>query len=112
MNFSTPYCSVSSNIDALMDIAKFGASACLKVRQRLGVRGVTAQQTNDSVDEAEETTKRHTYLSHSTVLFVARCLDNVMSDRKVPFARGLFSVLFVGFTCLCFRKPSTMCRML
>jgi hypothetical protein len=90
MNFSTPYCSVSSNIDALMDIAKFGSTACLKVRQRLGSRGVTAQQANDAFDEAEETIKRSKYLSHTTLLFVTKCLENVMSDKKVIGRRRLW----------------------
>lgn len=40
MNFATPFCTTSSNIDALMDISKFGTTSCLKLRARLGTRGL------------------------------------------------------------------------
>ena len=67
-----------------MDINKFSAAACLKLRTRLGVRGVTAQQSVDpTVDEAEETTKRAKHLSNAIVLCVVSVLESTMSDKKV-----------------------------
>ncbi len=81
MNFASPFCATSSIIESLFDVAKHGMVAPLKLRTRLGARGVTAT-SEGTFDGSEETAKRARNVAHCVMMTVAQMGAHLLQIAK------------------------------
>ncbi len=77
---STPYCTVTSNVESMVDAAAAGGlEKMLKNRRRLGVRGVMAQQM-EAMETRAEFNARMGALCYDVGLLVLGITDQLLRD--------------------------------
>lgn len=81
-DISTPYCTVTANVESMVDAAVAGGmDKLLKNRRRLGVRGVMAQQM-EAMETRAEFDLRAGALAHDVALLVLGLTDQLLKVRS------------------------------
>lgn len=91
-NLSTPFLTVSGNVDSLMDMPKHGLAGLLKTRARLGIRSLLAPPGSSEGETQQDAWIRFKYVSHHVIVLILKCCNDFMSHFDAIWARAPASI--------------------